>query len=84
MPAQSHSGIRGIPWSFCDRCGFQYPLDKLQMQDGLLLCIVKCVDATTMLTRDQRVADFLANMGPEAENETGKVRSEPNEVRENN
>jgi hypothetical protein len=54
------------------------------MQDGLLLCIVKCVDATTMLTRDQRVADFLANMGPEAENETGKVRSDPNEVRENN
>jgi len=53
------------------------------MQDGLLLCTIKCVDKTEMLTRDQRVADFLANMGPEAENEVSKVRSDPNEVLDN-
>ena len=80
MPMQSRSGLRGIPWSSCDRCGYQYPLDKLVMQNGLLLCVVKCLDDTAMLTRDRRVAEFLATMGPDAENETAKKRSEPNIV----
>jgi len=50
------------------------------MQNGLLLCVVKCLDDTAMLTRDRRVAEFLATMGPDAENETAKKRSEPNIV----
>lgn len=81
MPMQSGSGIRGVPWSRCDRCGAQYPLDQLQMQNGLLLC-KHDYDKPAMFTRDQRVAEFLANAGPDAQNETSKRRQEPNNQRE--
>jgi recombinational DNA repair protein (RecF pathway) len=43
MPMQSHSGIHGIPWHRCDRCGFDYPVSQLSRQDGLILCH-KCHD----------------------------------------
>ena len=83
MPRQSRSGLRGVPWAYCERCGWQYPLDKLTMQNGLLLCVAKCLDGTEMLTRDRRLAEFLATMGPDAENETAKKRAESNNVVEN-
>jgi hypothetical protein len=31
---QAHSGIRGVPWSRCQRCGQDTPTDKLVIQTG--------------------------------------------------
>ena len=44
MPMQSHSGIHGVPWHRCDRCGFQYPVSQLVRQEGLIVCTIKCFD----------------------------------------
>jgi len=53
------------------------------MQDGRLLCLAKCVDGTQSLTMDQRRAEFLANMGPDAANEVAPRRGQPNLVKGN-
>lgn len=34
MANQSHSGIRGVPWSRCGRCRCDTPTDKLVIQPG--------------------------------------------------
>lgn len=49
MPNQAHSGARGVPWSRCMRCGFDYPTDQLVIQPGIrhggiIVCIEKCAD----------------------------------------
>ena len=51
MANQSHSGIRGVPWSRCQRCGCDTPTDKLVIQPGkgrgagLRVCIINgCLD----------------------------------------
>jgi hypothetical protein len=31
---QAHSGIRGVPWSRCQRCGEDTPTDQLRLQTG--------------------------------------------------
>lgn len=78
MPGQSGSGIRGIPWARCDRCGWDYPLDKLVMQNGLLLCQTKCYDDPLIFTRDQVMEEVISEGGDEAENITARKRAEPN------
>lgn len=51
MANQSHSGVRGVPWSRCQRCGCDTPTDKLVRQTGksgaagLLVCTINgCFD----------------------------------------
>lgn len=61
MPRQSHSGIHGVPWHRCDRCGYDYPVDKLTLQHGRILCTVKCVDDTTNENREAVIAQVLAS-----------------------
>lgn len=34
---------RGEQWQECDRCGFDYPLSELTVQDGLTVCYQNCV-----------------------------------------
>ena len=51
------------------------------MQNGLLLCN-RDYDKPAIFTRDQRVSQFLANAGPDAENKTAEKRQEPNNQRE--
>jgi hypothetical protein len=77
VPTQNHSGIHGDPWSRCDRCGFDYPLSALQMQNGLLLCN-KDVDDPQIWQRDVEIADILSNSESELENATARKRSDPN------
>lgn len=66
MPNQSHSGIRGIPWSRCQRCGFDYPTDKLVRQTGgkfagLIVCREKCLDNTLVDQRQAIIQQVLEN-----------------------
>ena len=80
MPSQRHSGLRGVSWSKCDRCKFDFPLDQLQMQDGLLLC-PKDVDNETQLVRQRKIRETLAHAGEEPRDETARVRRHPNLIR---
>lgn len=86
MPFNAKSGRRGIPWSYCQRCGWQYPLDQLQEQNGLLVCTVKCLDDSLKSDpsiRVKQIADFLADMGPDAPDETAAKTEEANIVIDN-
>lgn len=80
MPSQSRSGVRGVPWSRCDMCGYDYPLDRMQMQGGILRCVEKCVDSTGSLAfaikeRDDKISMVLGQ-GTDAPNMTAIKRSE--------
>lgn len=59
MPTQNHSGIRGVPWKRCDRCGRDFPIDRLVKQRGLLLCIDSCWDNPIMFEREEIIQDVL-------------------------
>jgi len=74
MPSQAGSGIRGIPWSRCDRCGLDFSLDKLTMQRSLLLC-QDCFDDPANLDRDQVIAEALESASEEAKDLVSEVRS---------
>ncbi len=60
MPRQGGSGINGIPWARCDRCGLDHPISLLVKQQGLLLCIDHdCYDNPIMFERERIIADIL-------------------------
>lgn len=68
MPNQSHSGWTGIPWHYCDRCGFPYPVSQLVKQSGLIVCREKCWDnPQATLSVDRRLSTIA------------QVLSEPND-----
>ena len=79
MPMMQKSGWHGIPWGRCDRCGWQYDVSQLVMQNGLLLCRSKCYDRPLMFYRPMLLADAVSG-GVEHEMEpvTSEVRTEPN------
>ena len=55
----SHSGLHGLPWARCDRCGYQDRMTELVLQRGLLLCIFKCVDNPLAWDRVSIIRDIL-------------------------
>ncbi len=66
MPNQSHSGIRGIPWYRCSRCGCDFQTSELQPQKGLLLCHqYGCYDNLLVEERDNMIQQVLQD-GPDA------------------
>ena len=70
MPNQSHSGWTGVPWHRCDRCGYDYPVDRLRRQSGLILCVDKCIDTFNTISVDRRpamIAAVLSTPGEEPE-----------------
>ncbi len=81
MPQQANTGMIGVPWAYCDTCGWQYRVSKLRMQNNLLRC-PQCYDNPRQMLRDERVASKVADTFEEAENVTAKIRQEPNVVRE--
>lgn len=71
MPSQNHSGLHGIPWYRCDRCGYDYPTSKLVRQRGLILCIEKCWDNPQAWERDAIIQEQLVN--PEQEMDLAEI-----------
>lgn len=62
MPNQSHSGIYGIPWHRCDRCGCEFRITELTPQRGLLLCRLNgCYDNPETWNRDVLIQGVLTN-----------------------
>ncbi len=84
MPQQTRTGWTGIPWDRCDRCGQPYKMDDLEMQNGLLLCIPKCLDPTFLSVpgdRDAAIGEYLADVvsgSTEGQPITDLLRKDPN------
>jgi len=76
MPNQSHSALAGDPWARCDRCGWDYRLSQMVMQNGLLLCFAKCYDNPDILNRDQEIQEALQGDSTEGQSMIGLKRSE--------
>lgn len=54
-----NQGVRGVQWSTCDRCGFQWPINKLGYQKGLLVCYMRCWDDSQIERREEEIAQIL-------------------------
>lgn len=66
MPNQSHSGIKGDPWLYCQRCGALVRSSDLVPQLGLLVCTVyDCVDELLVLQRSAIMKTMISD-GPDA------------------
>ncbi len=52
-------GVTGEQWSTCERCGRQYPISQIAMQNGVLICTSRCWDDTTVQQHDTRVSEVL-------------------------
>lgn len=68
-------GIRGDPWSRCDRCGCDYRLSELSMQNGQLLCRSD-FDNPEAFHRDETIAQVISSSPDEMRNVTAEKRSE--------
>jgi len=60
VPNPSHSGWTGIPWHFCDRCGFDYRVSELTRQNGILVC-QSCFDDPSGFTRERDIQEVLSD-----------------------
>lgn len=66
MANQAHSGIEGVPWHRCQRCGTDQRTSNLVWQLGLLLCTSNdCVDNLDVQLRPGVISSVLAD-GPDA------------------
>lgn len=57
--SEKHQGIQRVEWDFCDRCGFQYPIQKLVMQKGVKVCTTTCFDNLLIDERPIMIAQVL-------------------------
>ena len=71
-----HAGIQGEAWSFCDRCGFEWPINQLSRQFGLLVC-PRDVDDLDNYRRPQLISNILRSQ--EDVPELGRVITQQNE-----
>ena len=66
MPNQAHSGVVGIQWHRCDRCGTDQRVSDLVRQQGFLVCkTYNCVDNTLVNKRPQLIQQVLDSGEPE-------------------
>jgi hypothetical protein len=54
-----HDGIQRVEWDFCSRCGFEYPVTSLVMQNGIKVCTKTCYDKTLIEDRQLTIAQVL-------------------------
>jgi hypothetical protein len=54
-----HQGIQRVEWDFCDRCGFEYPVTQLVMQNGKKVCTKYCFDKALIGEREMEIAVIL-------------------------
>jgi hypothetical protein len=67
-----NKGHRGVAWDLCDRCGFEYPVSKLGIQNGYKLCYDKCWDKRPVgfeEAEDMRVQEMIG-LNPEEGSDT--------------
>ena len=60
MANQAHSGIQGIPWHRCQRCGTDQRTGDLVRQNGLLVCrTLDCADDRLVERRARVIMEKL-------------------------
>lgn len=79
-PMIQHSGIRRQVWTKCDRCGFEYPVEKLTSQKGALLC-PEDLDNLRIEERPMVIQEVLED-GEELLDVVGEYRAQDTEIPE--
>jgi len=77
--SQRHQGIQRVEWDWCDRCGFQYPIQKLVMQLGVKVCTVTCYDSLLVNERPIIIAEVLDDESELLDDE--RLVQEDNDIR---
>lgn len=75
-----HVGVTWIPWSTCDRCGFQYPLNMLVSQLGMRLCTRWCTDDLSINYRPFVIEQVLSDDSQEGVPLTPYIQENPEEI----
>lgn len=75
-----HKAIQRKVWTKCDVCGFEWPVERLTSQQGLLKC-PNDVDNLIMEERAQVIAQVLSD-GEEFLDVVGEQRAGPTEIPE--
>jgi len=75
-----HKGVAWVPWSTCNRCGFQYPLNMLVSQKGLRVCTLYCFDDTDIEYRPFVIEQVLGDGAQEGVPETAEIQRNPEEI----
>lgn len=65
------------PWSWCDRCGFLYPLGMLQVQKGLKVCTLYCLDNLDIEYRPYIITQVLSTGDEEGMPKTPELYQDP-------
>jgi len=68
------------PWSYCERCGFLYPLSSLVAQQGLRVCTRTCFDNTDIQYRPFAIEEVLSDGAEEGVSMTYQVQQNPEEI----
>lgn len=53
-------GITGEQWDWCRRCAKYWPMSKLTMQLGLLICLPDCFDELDVNQRSRIIQEALS------------------------
>jgi len=75
---KNHSNMN--PWSYCERCGFLYPLSSLVAQKGLRVCTQTCFDNTDIEYRPYQIEEVLSDDSEEGVSMTYQVQQNPEEI----
>ncbi len=66
MANQAHSGIQGVPWHRCSRCGTDQRVSDLVRQNGQLRCrSYDCVDNRLVERRPRIISEVLSGSSEE-------------------
>ena len=76
-----NTGVQGSVWSWCTRCTFLYPLEKLISQKGLRVCTVTCADKLDIEYRPFIIEEVLSDGAEEFKPLTPEVQWNPEELK---
>lgn len=68
------------PWSYCDRCGFWYPLSQLIAQLGKKVCTTTCYDNLDINYRPFIIVQVLGDDSQEKVPVTPELYLNPEEI----
>jgi hypothetical protein len=65
---------------FCRRCGRQWHVSQLQMQEGVLRCTISCLDDLSNKYRQLGIQKVLSDGSNESSSDKPKMFEDPGEV----
>lgn len=67
-------------WDWCRRCGRQFHVSSLQMQEGVLRCIQTCIDDLSNKYRQLGINKILADGARESTSDKPEMFKDPGEI----